>query len=66
MLGIALLVAVLGRPASLNQALTNFDHAWLMCAGAAALSAVISSMHRPADAAATGAAEIKRLAAVPG
>jgi EmrB/QacA subfamily drug resistance transporter len=46
-LGIALLVAILGAPASLDEAVTAFRHAWLLCAGASVLSALISSrQHR--------------------
>jgi EmrB/QacA subfamily drug resistance transporter len=44
-LGIALLVAILGAPASLDEAVTAFRHAWLLCAGASVLSALISSRH---------------------
>jgi hypothetical protein len=44
-LGIALLVAILGAPASLEEAVTAFRHAWLLCAGASVLSALISSRH---------------------
>jgi MFS family permease len=48
-LGVALLVAVLGNPASPADALNRFHRAWWMSAGAAALSAAISLGHvRPA------------------
>ena len=45
-LGIALLVAILGTPTSLDEAITAFRHAWLLCAGASVLSALISSRQR--------------------
>jgi hypothetical protein len=48
-LGVALLVALLGRPTSPVDALTHFRHAWVMAAAFAALSAAISLGHeRPA------------------
>lgn len=46
-LGIALLVAVLGTPTSPDSALDAFQRAWLLCAGAAVVSAVISSRQQP-------------------
>ena len=61
-LGVALLVAVLGRPSGLDAALTHFDHAWLMCAGFAALSAAISSFHRRPAAGSAESAAVVRLA----
>ncbi|HET7718512.1 MAG TPA: MFS transporter [Acidimicrobiales bacterium] len=44
-LGIALLVAVLGTPASPADALDAFQRAWLLCAVAAVVSAAISLRH---------------------
>jgi MFS family permease len=42
-LGVALLVAIIGTPTSITQALAHFDRAWLMAAGAAFVSAAISA-----------------------
>jgi NTE family protein len=42
-LGIALLVAVLGTPSNVDDALVGFQHAWLVAAGAVVLSALIST-----------------------
>jgi EmrB/QacA subfamily drug resistance transporter len=48
-LGVALLVALLGRPTSPGDALVHFRHAWVMAAVFAGLSAAISLLHeRPA------------------
>lgn len=46
-LGVAVLVAVLGTPTSPEQAFDRFHLAWWVCAGAAVVSAAISSRHRP-------------------
>src|ERR687898_1993153 len=45
-LGVALLIAIVGTPTSLDQALHRFRIAWLVGAGAALGSAAISSFHR--------------------
>jgi EmrB/QacA subfamily drug resistance transporter len=45
-LGVALLVAILGTPTSLDQARDGFRGVWLLCAAAALTSAAISSRHR--------------------
>jgi MFS family permease len=45
-LGVAILIAVIGTPASLDQALTRFRVAWLIGAVAAVGSAAVSSFHR--------------------
>ena len=45
-LGVAILIAVIGTPASLDQALARFRVAWLIGAVAAVGSAAISSFHR--------------------
>ena len=45
-LGVALLVAIIGTPATLDEALTAFRQAWLLCAAAALVSAAISSRHQ--------------------
>lgn len=63
-LGVALLVAILGTPTSLDAARDAFRQAWLLCAGAAVLSAVISSRHRAPAGAAVPAAEPVDLEAV--
>ena len=49
-LGVALLVSILGAPTSPAAALDAFQSAWLMCALASVLAAVISSRQRPVDA----------------
>ena len=50
-LGVALLIAILGTPSSLDQALHRFRVAWLVGMVAALASAAISSFHRrPEDA----------------
>jgi EmrB/QacA subfamily drug resistance transporter len=51
-LGVALLVAVLGAPATPGAALDGFQRAWLMCAAAALVAAAISMRHRRAPVAA--------------
>ena len=49
-LGVALLIAIVGTPASVDQAMDRFRIAWLVGAGAALGSAAISSFHRrPAE-----------------
>lgn len=49
-LGVALLIAIVGTPASVDQAIGRFRIAWLVGAGAALGSAAISSFHRrPAE-----------------
>jgi TctA family transporter len=45
-LGVALLIAIVGTPSSVDQALDRFRIAWLVGAGAALGSAAISSFHR--------------------
>jgi MFS family permease len=45
--GIALLVAIVGTPASADEALSNFRAAWLMCAGASLGSALLSAFQSP-------------------
>jgi EmrB/QacA subfamily drug resistance transporter len=45
-LGVAVLIAVVGAPASLDQALHRFRVAWLIAAAAAIGSAAVSSFHR--------------------
>ncbi len=45
-LGVALLIAIVGTPSSVDQALDRFRIAWLVGAGAALCSAAISSFHR--------------------
>jgi EmrB/QacA subfamily drug resistance transporter len=45
-LGVAVLVAIIGTPADAAEALGRFRWVWVMSAGAAALSAVISLGHR--------------------
>jgi EmrB/QacA subfamily drug resistance transporter len=62
-LGVAFLVAILGKPTSPAHALTNFRHAWLMCASAAVLSAVISLLHRREAATMPTAVELEGAAA---
>jgi EmrB/QacA subfamily drug resistance transporter len=53
-LGVAVLIAIVGTPSSLDQALDRFRVAWLVAAAAAVGSATISSFHRrPADVAVT-------------
>jgi EmrB/QacA subfamily drug resistance transporter len=42
-LGVALLVAIIGKPTSTAQALTHFDRAWVMAGAAAFVSAAISA-----------------------
>ena len=49
-LGVALLVSILGTPTSPAEALDAFQHAWLLCAGAGVLAAVISSRQRRVEA----------------
>lgn len=44
-LGVALLVAILGTPTSPADALDAFQRAWVLCAGAAIVSAAISTRH---------------------
>ena len=44
-LGVALLVAILGTPTSPADALDAFQRAWVLCAGAAVVSAAISTRH---------------------
>jgi EmrB/QacA subfamily drug resistance transporter len=63
-LGVALLVAILGTPTSLDAARDAFRQAWLLCAGAAVLSAVISSRHHAPAGAAGPAADQVELEAV--
>jgi EmrB/QacA subfamily drug resistance transporter len=54
-LGVALLIAIIGTPSSVDQAMDRFRIAWLVGAGAALGSAVISSLHRrPAETTAGG------------
>lgn len=49
-LGVALLIAVVGTPTSIDQALDRFRIAWLIGVVAALGSAAVSSFHRrPAD-----------------
>ena len=48
-LGVALLVSILGTPTSPEAALDAFQGAWLMCAGAGVLSAIISNRQRRTD-----------------
>jgi EmrB/QacA subfamily drug resistance transporter len=48
-LGVALLVSILGTPASPAAALDAFQSAWLLCAAASVLAAAISSRQRPAE-----------------
>jgi MFS family permease len=43
-LGIALLVAIVGTPASIDEALSNFRSAWVLCAGASLASALLSAL----------------------
>ncbi len=45
-LGVALLIAIVGTPSSLDQALDRFRIAWLVGAAAALGSGAISSFHR--------------------
>jgi hypothetical protein len=45
-LGVALLIAIVGTPSSVDQALYRFHIAWLVGAAAALGSAAISSFHR--------------------
>jgi EmrB/QacA subfamily drug resistance transporter len=54
-LGVALLVAILGTPTSLDDALHAFRQGWVMCAASALLGAVISSRHRAHQATAVPA-----------
>jgi EmrB/QacA subfamily drug resistance transporter len=51
-LGVALLVSILGAPTSRAAALDAFQRAWLLCALASVLAAVISSRQRRVEAAA--------------
>ena len=46
-LGVALLVAIVGAPDGIDDALSRFRAAWLMCAAAALLSAAISAFQPP-------------------
>jgi len=46
-LGVALLVAILGTPASADQAVDHFHNVWLMCGAFTLVSAAISLFHRP-------------------
>ena len=52
-LGVAILIAVVGTPATTAEALSRFRVAWLIGAAAAVGSAVISSFHRQPAAAVT-------------
>lgn len=52
-LGVALLVAILGTPSSVNEAVDHFHTVWLVCASFTLASAAISMLHRPPVAAAT-------------
>jgi EmrB/QacA subfamily drug resistance transporter len=56
-LGVALLVAILGAPATTAEAVTHFHHVWFMCAAFTLLSAAISMLHRPIVATAALAPE---------
>jgi EmrB/QacA subfamily drug resistance transporter len=49
-LGVAMLVAILGSPASQLEALGRFRWVWAVAATSAALSALISLFHRPVTA----------------
>ena len=62
-LGIALLVAIVGTPASADEALSSFRSAWLMCAGASLASAVLSAF-QPSVGAAAPADEPRGLVAI--
>jgi EmrB/QacA subfamily drug resistance transporter len=46
-IGVALVVAILGQPSGLTEALTRSHHTWVVCAAMAALSGVISAFQRP-------------------
>jgi hypothetical protein len=46
--GVAVLVAILGNPASPQAALPHFRHLWLLSCAMAAAAGVISLMLRPA------------------
>jgi NTE family protein len=48
-LGVALLVAIVGTPASIAEAMDRFEAAWLLSAGAAVVSALISTRQAPAS-----------------
>jgi EmrB/QacA subfamily drug resistance transporter len=56
-LGIALLVAIIGTPSSADEALSSFRSAWLMCAGASLVSAVLSAFQAPIGRAGAAQAE---------
>jgi len=47
-IGVAVVVAILGQPTSLDDALHRSKHVWVVCAVMATLSAVVSSFQRPA------------------
>jgi EmrB/QacA subfamily drug resistance transporter len=47
-LGIAILVAIVGAPSSIDDALSNFRSAWLMCAGASLAAALLSAFQASA------------------
>ena len=50
-LGVAVLIAIVGEPTSLGQAVDRFHLAWLVAAGAAVASAGVSALHlRPTAA----------------
>jgi len=49
-IGVAVVVAILGQPTSLDDALHRSKHVWVVCAVMATLSAVVSSFQRPAVA----------------
>jgi hypothetical protein len=63
-LGIALLVAIVGAPASIDEALSNFRSAWLMCAGASLAAAVLSALQPSVRTAAALAGEPRGLVAI--
>ena len=50
--GVAVLIAIVGTPATASEALDRFDTAWIVATAAVLLSAAVSSFHRRAVAAA--------------
>jgi EmrB/QacA subfamily drug resistance transporter len=49
-IGVAVVVAILGQPASVDEALHRSQHVWMVCAAMAAISAAVSAFQRPAVA----------------
>jgi hypothetical protein len=45
-LGVAILIAIIGTPTSINQAISRFDTAWIVGIVAVLASAGVSSLHR--------------------